>query len=68
MLQILDDPSPTPPKDVYSSEFCSFISAYLQKDADARPTWEQLLSHPSSSDTRELAWTCPLMSEVFTIQ
>ncbi|WVZ92753.1 hypothetical protein U9M48_038796 [Paspalum notatum var. saurae] len=43
---ILDDPSPTPPKDVYSSEFCSFISACLQKDADARPTCQQLLSHP----------------------
>ncbi|RLN04567.1 mitogen-activated protein kinase kinase 3-like [Panicum miliaceum] len=46
MLQILDDPSPTPAKYVYSLEFCSFISACLQKDADARPTCEQLLSHP----------------------
>ncbi|KAJ1268595.1 hypothetical protein BS78_07G147200 [Paspalum vaginatum] len=46
MLQILDDPSPTAPKDVYSSEFCSFVSACLQKDADARPTCQQLLSHP----------------------
>ncbi|KAK3121794.1 hypothetical protein QOZ80_8BG0660990 [Eleusine coracana subsp. coracana] len=46
MLQILDDPSPKPPKDVNSLEFCSFISACLQKDADARPTCAQLLSHP----------------------
>ncbi|TVU05723.1 hypothetical protein EJB05_48902, partial [Eragrostis curvula] len=46
MLQILDDPSPTPPKDDYSPEFCSFISACLQKDAKARPTCAQLLSHP----------------------
>ncbi|XP_015643946.1 mitogen-activated protein kinase kinase 3 isoform X4 [Oryza sativa Japonica Group] len=46
MLQILDDPSPTPPKDSYSSEFCSFINDCLQKDADARPSCEQLLSHP----------------------
>lgn len=46
MLQILDDPSPSPPKDVFSPEFCSFIEACLQKDADARPTAEQLLSHP----------------------
>uniref|UniRef100_A0A0D9WQ71 mitogen-activated protein kinase kinase n=1 Tax=Leersia perrieri TaxID=77586 RepID=A0A0D9WQ71_9ORYZ len=46
MLQILDDPSPTPPKDAYSSEFCSFINDCLQKDADARPSCEQLLSHP----------------------
>ncbi|CAB4275295.1 unnamed protein product [Prunus armeniaca] len=46
MLQILDDPSPTPPKHKFSPEFCSFIEACLQKDADARPTAEQLLSHP----------------------
>ncbi|RCV08205.1 hypothetical protein SETIT_1G307400v2 [Setaria italica] len=46
MLQILDDPSPTPPQDAYSSEFCSFVNDCLQKDADARPTCEQLLSHP----------------------
>ncbi|OEL27329.1 Mitogen-activated protein kinase kinase 3, partial [Dichanthelium oligosanthes] len=44
MLQILDDPSPTPAKYVYSPEFCSFISACLQKDADARPTCEQMLA------------------------
>ncbi|ONM32388.1 Mitogen-activated protein kinase kinase 3 [Zea mays] len=46
MLQILDDPSPTPPVDTCSLEFCSFINDCLQKDADARPTCEQLLSHP----------------------
>ncbi|XP_020416375.1 mitogen-activated protein kinase kinase 3 isoform X2 [Prunus persica] len=46
MLQILDDPSPTPSKHNFSPEFCSFIEACLQKDADARPTAEQLLSHP----------------------
>ncbi|XP_010936637.1 mitogen-activated protein kinase kinase 3 isoform X5 [Elaeis guineensis] len=46
MLQILYDSSPTPPEDSYSPEFCSFVDACLQKDADARPTAEQLLSHP----------------------
>nr|POE65811.1 mitogen-activated protein kinase kinase 3 [Quercus suber] len=46
MLQILDDPSPSPSKLNFSTEFCSFIDACLQKDADARPTAEQLLSHP----------------------
>ncbi|CAA0406538.1 unnamed protein product [Arabidopsis thaliana] len=46
MLQILDDPSPTPPKQEFSPEFCSFIDACLQKDPDARPTADQLLSHP----------------------
>lgn len=45
MLQILEDPSPSPPKHIFSPEFCSFIDACLQKDADARPTAEQLLSH-----------------------
>ncbi|GLU02105.1 hypothetical protein SLE2022_193720 [Rubroshorea leprosula] len=46
MLQILDDPSPSPPKDKFSPEFCSFVDACLQKDAEARPTAEQLLVHP----------------------
>jgi serine/threonine protein kinase len=46
MLQILDDPSPSPPKNRFSQEFCSFIDDCLQKDADSRPTAEQLLSHP----------------------
>ncbi|XP_057983671.1 mitogen-activated protein kinase kinase 3 [Malania oleifera] len=46
MLQILDDPSPSPSKDMFSPEFCSFIDACLQKNADARPTAEQLLLHP----------------------
>ncbi|CAL9088614.1 mitogen-activated protein kinase kinase 3 isoform X1 [Musa acuminata AAA Group] len=46
MLQILYDTSPTPPKDSFSLEFCSFIDACLQKESDARPTAEQLLSHP----------------------
>ncbi|PQQ13178.1 mitogen-activated protein kinase kinase 3 isoform X2 [Prunus yedoensis var. nudiflora] len=42
----IGDPSPTPSKQKFSPEFCSFIEACLQKDADARPTAEQLLSHP----------------------
>ncbi|GAB4848089.1 Mitogen-activated protein kinase kinase 3 [Ancistrocladus abbreviatus] len=46
MLQIMEDPSPSPSRDRFSAEFCSFIDACLQKDADARPTAEQLLSHP----------------------
>uniref|UniRef100_A0A1D1YUZ6 mitogen-activated protein kinase kinase n=1 Tax=Anthurium amnicola TaxID=1678845 RepID=A0A1D1YUZ6_9ARAE len=46
MLQILYDPSPSPPKNSFSPEFCSFIDACLQKDADSRPTAEQLLAHP----------------------
>ncbi|KAK9117241.1 hypothetical protein Sjap_016188 [Stephania japonica] len=46
MLQILYDPSPSPSKESFSPEFCSFIDACLLKDADARPTADQLLSHP----------------------
>lgn len=46
MLQILEDPSPSPSKNRFSPEFCSFIDACLQKDAEARPTADQLLSHP----------------------
>ncbi|XP_072959840.1 mitogen-activated protein kinase kinase 3 isoform X1 [Typha angustifolia] len=46
MLQILYDVSPTPPKDKFSLEFCSFVDACLQKDPGARPTADQLLSHP----------------------
>ncbi|KAG2322742.1 hypothetical protein Bca4012_058165 [Brassica carinata] len=44
ILQILDDPSPTPSKQDFSPEFCSFIDACLQKDAEARPTADQILS------------------------
>lgn len=40
--QILEDPSPSPSKLNFSPEFCSFINACLQKDADARPTAEQV--------------------------
>ncbi|OIW12382.1 hypothetical protein TanjilG_04131 [Lupinus angustifolius] len=46
MLQILDDPSPSPSKQTFSPEFCSFVDACLQKDPDIRPTAEQLLLHP----------------------
>ncbi|CAI0418987.1 unnamed protein product [Linum tenue] len=46
MLQILDDPSPSPPRDKFSPEFCSFIDVCLLKDPDARPTADQLLTHP----------------------
>lgn len=41
-LQILYDPSPTPPKDKFSPEFCSLIDACLQKDADKRPTADEV--------------------------
>lgn len=46
MLQILYDPTPTPPRDQFSPEFCSFVDACLEKDADKRPTADELMSHP----------------------
>ncbi|KAG0495604.1 hypothetical protein HPP92_000295 [Vanilla planifolia] len=46
MLQVLYDPSPSPPRDSFSAEFCSFIDACLHKDPDARPRADELLSHP----------------------
>lgn len=41
-LQILEDPSPSPSKRDFSPEFCSFVDACLQKNAEARPTAEQV--------------------------
>jgi serine/threonine protein kinase len=42
MLQVMYDPSPSPPSDRFSSEFRSFVDACLLKEADARPTAEQV--------------------------
>lgn len=38
----MEDPSPSPSKNNFSPEFCSFIDACLQKDPDTRPTAEQV--------------------------
>ncbi|XP_028789274.1 mitogen-activated protein kinase kinase 3 [Neltuma alba] len=46
MLQILEDPSPSPSNHKFSPEFNSFVGACLQKDPDARPTADELLRHP----------------------
>ncbi|KAL2651769.1 hypothetical protein R1flu_019897 [Riccia fluitans] len=46
MLQVMYDPSPSPPADRFSWEFRSFVDACLAKEAEARLTAEQLLSHP----------------------
>lgn len=47
--QVMYDPSPSPPSDRFSSEFRSFVDACLLKEADARPTAEQV--NISSPDT-----------------
>eukprot|EP00252_Welwitschia_mirabilis_P014603 TRINITY_DN3208_c0_g1_i2.p1 TRINITY_DN3208_c0_g1~~TRINITY_DN3208_c0_g1_i2.p1 ORF type:complete len:436 (+),score=77.29 TRINITY_DN3208_c0_g1_i2:625-1932(+) len=46
MLQVIYEPSPSPSREDYSEEFCSFVDVCLQKDAQMRPTAEQLLAHP----------------------
>lgn len=42
------DPSPSPPADRFSREFRSFVDACLQKEADLRPTAEQVDNIPLS--------------------
>ena len=41
-MQVMYDPSPSPPADRFSLEFRSFVDACLLKEAEARPTAEQV--------------------------
>ncbi|KAJ4775709.1 Mitogen-activated protein kinase kinase [Rhynchospora pubera] len=43
---IVDQPPPSAPADQFSPEFCSFISACIQKDPQQRMSALQLLEHP----------------------
>lgn len=43
---IVEQPPPTAPSDQFSPEFCSFISACVQKDPQQRLSSLELLSHP----------------------
>ncbi|XXG78394.1 hypothetical protein AAC387_Pa08g2348 [Persea americana] len=43
---IVDQPPPSAPPDQFSPEFCSFISACIQKDPQQRMSSLDLLSHP----------------------
>ncbi|XP_020252666.1 mitogen-activated protein kinase kinase 1 isoform X2 [Asparagus officinalis] len=43
---IVDQPPPIAPPDQFSPEFCSFISACVQKDPQERMSSLELLSHP----------------------
>ncbi|XP_042387060.1 mitogen-activated protein kinase kinase 1-like [Zingiber officinale] len=43
---IVDQPPPSAPSDQFSPEFCSFISACIQKDPKQRLSSLELLSHP----------------------
>lgn len=41
-MQVMYDPSPSPPADRFSGEFRSFVDVCLLKEAEARPTAEQV--------------------------
>lgn len=42
VMQVMYDPSPSPPADRFSGEFRSFVDVCLLKEAEARPTAEQV--------------------------
>lgn len=43
---IVDQPPPSAPADQFSPEFCSFISACIQKNPQERMSSQELLNHP----------------------
>jgi mitogen-activated protein kinase kinase 1 len=43
---IVEEPPPVAPADKFSSEFCSFISACIQKEPSERLSAAELLNHP----------------------
>ncbi|XP_066376177.1 mitogen-activated protein kinase kinase SIPKK-like isoform X2 [Miscanthus floridulus] len=46
LAAVVDQPPPSAPSDQFSPEFCAFISACLQKDANDRSSAQALLDHP----------------------
>ncbi|GLT98720.1 hypothetical protein SLE2022_162110 [Rubroshorea leprosula] len=46
MEAIVEQPPPCAPSDQFSSEFCSFISACVQKDPKDRKSAPELMTHP----------------------
>ncbi|KAK6139640.1 hypothetical protein DH2020_026624 [Rehmannia glutinosa] len=46
METIVDQPAPCAPSDLFSPEFCSFISACVQKDPKDRLSANELMAHP----------------------
>ncbi|XP_041007499.1 mitogen-activated protein kinase kinase 2-like [Juglans microcarpa x Juglans regia] len=46
METIVDEPPPSAPSDQFSPQFCSFISACVQKEPEARLSAHQLMAHP----------------------
>uniref|UniRef100_A0A0D9WLT8 mitogen-activated protein kinase kinase n=1 Tax=Leersia perrieri TaxID=77586 RepID=A0A0D9WLT8_9ORYZ len=43
---VVDHPPPSAPSDQFSEEFCSFVSACIQKKASDRSSAQTLLNHP----------------------
>uniref|UniRef100_A0A0E0IPS5 mitogen-activated protein kinase kinase n=1 Tax=Oryza nivara TaxID=4536 RepID=A0A0E0IPS5_ORYNI len=43
---VVDHPPPSAPSDQFSEEFCSFVSACIQKNASDRSSAQILLNHP----------------------
>mmetsp|Transcript_13183 Transcript_13183/g.23470 ORF Transcript_13183/g.23470 Transcript_13183/m.23470 type:complete len:485 (-) Transcript_13183:419-1873(-) len=46
MIQVVEEPSPVPPREEFSEEFRDFVAKCLMKDPLQRPTAEDLLQHP----------------------
>ncbi|XP_021746009.1 mitogen-activated protein kinase kinase 2-like [Chenopodium quinoa] len=46
MQTIIEQPPPCARSDLFSPEFCSFVSSCLQKDPKARLSAQQLMEHP----------------------
>ncbi|KAH9763174.1 mitogen-activated protein kinase kinase 2 [Citrus sinensis] len=46
MEAIVDQPPPSAPSDQFSPEFCSFISACVQKEPQQRLSAQELMTHP----------------------
>lgn len=51
---VVDQPPPCAPSDRFSPEFCSFISACIQKDPKDRRSTQILMEHPFLSMYRDL--------------
>uniref|UniRef100_A0A0D9WLU0 mitogen-activated protein kinase kinase n=1 Tax=Leersia perrieri TaxID=77586 RepID=A0A0D9WLU0_9ORYZ len=45
-ISVVDHPPPSAPSDQFSEEFCSFVSACIQKKASDRSSAQTLLNHP----------------------
>lgn len=54
METIVDQPAPRAPSDLFSPEFCSFISACIQKEPKDRLSANELMTHPFLSKFGDL--------------